>query len=385
MTADGITGSPAGKIDEAGLSVLLVDLAKNFGGTDVRVIQTAKALHGRCRYAVATLADSPLHQRLQEEKLVALPLTFRRGDPRLLWAILKIVRKGGFTVVDAHNFQSQMWGLLAATLSRIPGRIATVHSAYGIVTKGYRGKVQEAVLRLNVRWGCRFITVSEATKSYLSTLGVPETAIRVIHNGVPMPDTPLQLPDYRLRKTLGWSEKEYVIAVVGRLEREKGHDVLLSALQLAVRQNPAIRCLIVGDGRLREALAAQMQTLGLEKFVHFTGFRTDIPEILKAADAFCLPSRSEGLPYALLEACSFRLPLLLTAVGGMKDLFRHFETAYMVPAEDEEALAEGLCWLAEHATMAKQFGNAAYRFVDQNLSIDKMLTDTLEVYHDTSV
>ncbi len=69
----------------------------------------------------------------------------------------------------------------------------------------------------------------------------------------------------------------------------------------------------------------------------------------------------------------------------MKDLFRHFETAYMVPAEDEEALAKGLCWLAEHADMAKQFGNAAYRFVDQNLSIDKMLTDTLEVYHDTSV
>lgn len=364
------------------MRVLLVDLAKNFGGTDVRVIQTAQALQGRYPYAVATLANSPLHQRLVEEKLVARPLAYRRGDPRLLGALLRIIRQEKVSVVDAHNFQSQLWGLLAAKLAHIPNKIATVHSAYGLVTRGYKGKIQEAVLRLNQQWGCRFITVSDATKAYLSGLGVPPTTIRVIHNGVPLAQSVPAQPDYTLRRMLGWREQDYVIAAVGRLEREKGHDLLLSALAQVVPNLPGIRCLIVGDGRLRAELTAQMEALHLQDHVHFTGFRSDIPALLRSVDAFCLPSRSEGLPYALLEACTFRLPLLLTAVGGMKDLFRHRETAFMVAPENEDALAQGLFWLVENSEQAKQLGESACDFVNRNLSVEKMLENTLKVYQD---
>jgi len=169
--------------------------------------------------------------------------------------------------------------------------------------------------------------------------------------------------------------------VVARLEPVKGHTYLIEALSQTVTAYPQLRCLIVGDGRTRPELETQIQKLNLQDYIHLAGFRDDIAELLCASDAFCLPSLSEGLPYALLEASAYRLPALITAVGGMAELFTHQETAFMVPPANSAALAEGIKWLITHPQEAATLGQAAYGYVQQQFNPKDMIAKTLNVYY----
>ncbi len=361
--------------------VLIVDLAKRYGGTEVRVLAIAKALHGQFPYAVATLADSPLHQRLEAARLVALPVPFSRSDPRLLFFLARSIRRAGYGVLDAHNVQSQFWGHLAAMLIRTTKRVSTVHSAYKLEHHGSaKGWLYEQVLRLNAWWGVQFIAVSEAVYAYLQNLGIPSYRIALIHNSIQLPAQSVSERDPSVRKSLGWTEDTYVVVVVARLEPVKGHSVLIEAFSRLATERPQLRCLIVGDGRTRAALEAQVEQSGLQNRVHFMGFCDDIPALLRASDAFCLPSLSEALPYAVLEACACRLPLLVTKVGGMAAALTHHQTAYLVPPSDPNALIEGLGWLMDHPQEAAALGQAGYNLVREKYSLDLMIAKTLALY-----
>ncbi len=360
--------------------ILIVDLAKRYGGAEVRVFDTAKSLHGKYPYAVAVLTNSPLHQRLETAGLTTLPTPYARSDPRQLLFFRRAIRQKGYKILDAHNVQSQFWGHLAA-LTAGAGRVSTVHSAYKIEHNySLKGRLYEQVLRFNLWWGAKFIVVSEAVYSYLQSAGIPPGKISLIHNSFYPPTDPLPGKNHPLLKSLGWDKDIYVIIVVARLEPVKGHTFLLDALKQIEKEHPQIRCLIVGEGRTRGDIETQIRQNNLGKRVHLTGFRDDIPALLSASDAFCLPSLSEGLPYALLEACGQQLPLLVTAVGGMAEFLIHRQTAYLTPPSNPPALADGLRWLLSHPQQATAMGQAAFDDVRRRFNPVDMLEKTLTVY-----
>lgn len=361
--------------------VLLVDLAKSYGGAEVRVLATAKSLHGQHPYAVATLAGSPLHQRLERAGLTSLPVPFGRADGRLVFFLARAIRRAGFQVVDAHNVQSQFWGHLAALAAGVLVKVSTVHSAYRFEHHGsLKGRLYEQVLRLNAGWGTHFVAVSKTVESYIQGLGIAPDKISLIHNSVSPPAQPSTSAALSLLQSLGWEKDVYMVIVVARLEPVKGHTFLLEALSRITPERPQLRCLIVGEGRTRAALESQVQEACLQERVHFTGFRDDIPALLGASDAFCLPSLSEGLPFALLEAGMQRLPLLVTQVGGMAEVLRHGHTAFLVPPADPAALARGLSWLMDYPQAARCMGETASTYLQQCLNLTEMLRKTLAVY-----
>jgi glycosyltransferase involved in cell wall biosynthesis len=361
-------------------AILIVDLAQHFGGADVRVLELARSLHGRYRYAVATLANSPLQQRLTAEGLNVLPVPFSRGDPRTLLYLWHLLRVHRFTVLDAHNPQSQFWGALAARLHGATSLVATVHSSYRAEHgTSPKGGAYEQVLHLNRLCGAQFIAVSESVHSYLRQVGVPESRLRLIYNSLRAPAQPLTRSEHPLLQSLGWDERVYLLITVARLEPVKGHTYLIEALR-QVPDHPALRCLVVGDGRARPELEQQVSAAGLNEHVHFAGFRTDIADLLHASDAFCLASLTEGLPFALLEACLQELPLLLSQVGGMAELLTHRETAFLVPPAEPAALAEGIRWIIEQREAATRTGQAAAQLCQQRFSPEEMMSKTLDTY-----
>ena len=371
-------------LQSASPAVLLVALAKRYGGAEVRVFDLARAFHGHLPYAVATLPGSVLHERLLAAGLNTVPLAYGRGDPRLAWALYRLIRQGGYQIVDAHNPQSQWWGLLAAQFAHVPVRVSTVHLAYGRVqTDSLRGKLYEQVLRLNRRWGCRFVTVSQSIRSYLHDLGVAQVAL--IDNAVDLDALAAPAPDRGWRQALGWGPDTFVVTVVGRLEPQKGHTYLVEALRLARPRCPQLRCLLVGEGRLRPELEQQIAAAGVADVIHLAGFRRDVPALLAGSDAFCLSSLAEGLPYALLEATAQRLPLLVTRVDGMAELLADRQTALLVPPADPQALADGLCWLAQNPPAARALGQAAYDLVRQRFDPQRMVQQTLAVYSESGL
>ncbi len=361
--------------------VLLVALSQGYGGADVRVFDLAKAFHGRISYAVATLHNSPLQQKLDAAGLQTRPLPYARSDPRLLWKIRHLIKEEGFQIVDAHNPQSQFWGLLAAKLTATPMCVSTVHHAYGDVDHiRLRDKLYEKVLLANIRWRCQFITVSQSIYTYLQQVGVKQENLALIHNAIDLPAIAAQIGDNSWRETLDWGEGTVVIIIVGRLEPVKGHTYLLQALQTAVQTHPQLRCLIVGDGRLREEIETEIITRNLSAYVYLAGFRDDVTTLLSGSDIFCMASLSEGLPYALLEASAFKLPFVVTNVDGIAELFTDKKNALLLPVADVQALSDALCQLADNPQERSTLGQSAYDFVQSRLQPERMLADTFAIY-----
>lgn len=361
--------------------VLIVALSKNYGGADVRVLTLAQALHGNRNYYVAALANSPLHKKLSEYHLNVIAVPYGRGDMRTAFFLRNVIRGASIHVVDAHNPQSQFWGLVATLGMRNIKRVQTVHSSYRYEhNNSLKGKLYEQILRLNNYMGSYFIAVSESVQDYLKEIGTAENKISLIHNSIveaPPSDTSILHPLYQ---ELGWNEKNLKIISVGRLETVKGHNLLIEAMREVVKEHTHIRCLIVGDGRLRETLLAQIEKNAMHDYVHLAGFREDIRDLLRSSDIFCMPSLSEGLPYALLEASGAKLPLLVSYVGGMARLLQHKSTAYFFERGNAIALRDAILWFVRNPEEIQRLGHNAFQWQRDSFGLEQMVQRTAEVY-----
>jgi len=369
-------------VDRSALPVpLLVCLSRQFGGVDVRILDTARGLKQReISYLVAVLEGSPLHVALKAEGLAVHAIARGRADPRIVVDLCKLVRRIGATVIDAHNMQSQYWGALAALACRVPCRVATVHSVYRDThPKAGRRHLHEFALYTCRLAGFRFLTVSTTVTEYLRRLGIPSNRIELSWNAISsLPEAPRS---YDLIADTGWPRDAIILGTIGRLEPVKGLDILIDALSgLVAGGDKLTHLLIVGTGRMENQLKQQVSMLGLNKRVHFAGFRQDVTSILTQIDLFCLPSLSEGLPYSLLEASRQGVPTLSSKLDGLTALFHHDETIYFVPASDNAALEKALKLLVSDAALRCRIGEAARNFAAQKLSISRMIDETLTAY-----
>ena len=361
-------------------SVLILDLAKYFGGGQVRVIQLAKMLQSmNYPFCVVVLDKCPMHLKLLEYSLSVKSVSYSRGDPRLILALKKIIKEGGFQIVDTHNPQAHLWGLLTAIVSKNIRVVTTVHGCYGDAEKGWRSVLYNWVVKLNRFYSDKqFIAVSDSVQKYLTVLQVAPEAISYIPNAI-LPDD--SISDVSIQKLTGWSNDIIVVAIAARLEPVKGINHLIAAMAKAVKINPLIKLFIMGEGREKDALLAQVEELRLTDSVYFAGFRQDVSLLLKSVDVFCLASLSEGLPFALLEAATAKLPLVLSEVGGMAEFFEHDYSALMFPSGDEEMLSKHILLLAGNVAMRERLGNAAYQTVEKNFSVGRLLAETIAVYN----
>src|SRR5581483_10223518 len=161
-------------------------------------------------------------------------------------------------------------------------------------------------------------------------------------------------------------EEPGLVLYVGRLNAQKRLDVLLRALA----QVPAARLELAGEGEEEAPLRALARSLGLEARVHFLGVRSDVPALQARAQVFCLPSASEGLPNALLEALAAGTPAVATDIQGSRDVARPEREALLVPPGDEAALARALARLLEDRALAARLALAG-RERARELSLEK--------------
>lgn len=332
-------------------------------------------------YRVAALAGSQLHLDLEREGFSVVPIARGRADPRIAFDLVQIARSFSANVVDAHNMQSQYWAALASLGWHFPSRVATVHSVYREEHPGLgRRELREGALWLCRLRGFRFLAVSTRVEAYLAnTIRARRDRIVLSWNGIERPSEAPAAHD--LRAEAGWPEKTFVLAIVGRLEKVKGHDVLLDALHLLAEDGEQrFRLLIVGSGRDEASLKARVEDLTLGDYVHFTGFRRDIPAILAGLDLLCVPSHSEGLPFIVLEAAQQGLPVLASELDGISDLFSDDKTIFFSPPGDPTALAGRLRNLIGAPERRRRVGRAAKTLVETDLSTTAMIETTLRTY-----
>lgn len=363
------------------LQPLLIDLARRFGGAEVRVLQLAAAFGpGRCQ--VVCLQGSPLAARLKETGFSPLEYHGKKSDPRLAHFLWQFLRQNPAAVIDAHNVQSYLWGALVRKQSL--AAVATVHSSTRMEHPGVlKGWLYETLERLTLPRFDRVITVSQFLCSELRGFGIPADRIHRLPNGILLHAPP---PEARaaarreVRAELGIPTGAPVIGAVGRLEPAKGLDLLLEAVGSLRSSHPELRCVIAGSGSQEALLKAAAQQRGLDGHVCFTGFRADIPRLLSAIDVFVLPSRTEGIPYALLEASAAGLPIAASRVGGIPEIIRDGQAGLLVAPEQAGALAAAIDRLLREPALAAQLGAQAAADTAAQYPLDSMIDGTWQTY-----
>jgi glycosyltransferase involved in cell wall biosynthesis len=169
--------------------------------------------------------------------------------------------------------------------------------------------------------------------------------------------------------------------VVGRLIPEKRIDRFLRALALARAQAPQLRGAIVGDGPERLSLETLARGSGLlPEGVRFLGARSDVTRLLKGADVLVLSSDSEGFPNVLLEAMAARTPVVTTPAGDAARVVVDGETGWVVPFEDEGAMAARLIEAARDPSRARRFGEAGRRRAAERYATSHLAASLREIY-----
>ena len=149
-----------------------------------------------------------------------------------------------------------------------------------------------------------------------------------------------------------------------------------------MRVVPDTRFLIIGEGELHDALARQIKSLGLERHVHLTGFRSDVIGLQKSFDVFAMSSVTEGLGSAMLDAMACGIPIVATRAGGIPEAVVDGTSGLLVGTQDEGALAAAIVRLLKDADLRRRLGAAGRQRVVDEFSIEKMVRDTLRVYEE---
>jgi len=300
------------------------------------------------------------------------------GPLHLGWFLrcLRLVKDEQIDIVHAHEFSAIVCGWIIARLARIPF-VGTVHGKNYFWEKGRRRFAYRIVGKTGT-----LVAVSKDLKQFIvDKVGVPASRIAVVYNGVEPAQSVSEKDIEGVRTELGLRTDDLVIGTVGSLYPVKGHRYLLDAMAAVLKQYPKCFLIVAGQGELEVSLKEQARRLGIEDRVRFLGMRQDVPILLAVMQLFVLPSLSEGLSMALLEAMASGKPVVATNVGGNPELVDHGRTGWLVQPEQAGVLAGGMKHLLEDQPSLSRYGRAAAERIAKLFTVDLMIESYQNLYH----
>lgn len=289
-----------------------------------------------------------------------------------------LLRRHRVELAHSHEFTMAVYGAWAARKAGIP-HLFTMHGG-----RYYAEQLRRRVaLHLAARGSTAVVSVSHNLARHLARdLRIAPSRIVTVPNGVRPPQVLGTVPT--LREQLALDLDDRLVVAVGNLYPVKGHVHLLEALALLATRHPNLHVAIAGRGDLETTLRARARELHVDHRFHLLGLRSDVGDVLAAADVFALPSLSEGVPLALLEAMLSARPVVASAVGEVPAVLGEAGAGLLVSPGDARGLANALDTLLADPATARRMGNAARTRALESYSFDAMLNRYLELYADAS-
>lgn len=293
----------------------------------------------------------------------------------------RILRQRNIKILHSHMFWTSMFASPVARMCGVPVIIETPH-----VREQWR-KGWKASYRIDRAVGrCvnRYIAVSHANARYLAEeKKIPQQKITVIQNGTDLSRfNRAHRPPQGMKADLGFAAVDPVLLLIGRLEPQKGHSVMLQAMPAVLREFPKARLVCIGDGGLLPKLNEQIATLGIQNSARMLGYQSNVPDWLALADVLVLPSFYEGLPLVAIEALAAGKAVVATSVDGTPEVVIDGRTGLLVPAGDSAALAEATCRMLRDTNLRQTLASGGHDFVRRQFTRERQVLETEQCYLD---
>ena len=357
------------------------------GGSERQAVALTRLLKGEGSFEVfaATLNnEGVLRREIEDIGLPAIPefpLTsfFNANFVRQARRCSKYLIENKIDLVHTHDFYTNVFGMAAATLARVPVRIASKRETFGMRSIG-----QEFVEKLAFGRANAIVVNSAAVREHLIKRRAPAGKIHVIYNGLDIArfadidrDRDAAIREFGLPT----DKNIRFIALVANLRHDvKNVPMLLRVAQRMTDTQPNTHFVIAGEGELKAELADLAEHLGVAENVHFVGRCTDVPALLSVSYACVLTSTAEGFSNSILEYMAAGKPVVATNVGGAAEAIEDGINGYLVNSDDDAAMSEWISQLLGDSEMVARCGAEGKRFVVEKFSIDSQLGNTIGLY-----
>jgi sugar transferase (PEP-CTERM/EpsH1 system associated) len=294
----------------------------------------------------------------------------------IFFSLVDYFKKHEIKIVHTNNSGPHFWAGLAALYCGIKVRIHTNHG------RNFGWKNRRAWLdRFSSMISTTLVCVSQdSADKLLASDKINPSKLTVVTNGV---DTDTFSPAEnasQLYSELGLQPDHVVIGSIARFSLDKDQETLIRAFKLVYNNNPKVRLVLVGDGETRSKLELLTADLGLADSIVFTGFRSDIVELLRLFSVYVLSSHTEGLSISLLEAMSTRRPVVATEVGGNPEIVNDGINGLLVRENDVDHLAESLIKTLSDNIFSERLSKAARETVVELFSLKTMADHYQRLY-----
>ncbi|MFL5448557.1 MAG: glycosyltransferase [Gemmatimonadales bacterium] len=368
------------------MRVMFLSTSMGMGGADKQLLSAAQLMHAQghdvCIVSLTELGPMGLEARSQGIRTESLDM--RRGvpDPRGLIRLIRLVRAWKPDVLHSHMVHANLMARVVRLFARIPVVVSTIHNIY----EG--GPLWMAAYRISNGLVDHMTIISEAAADrFVNEHIVPRELLTCVPNGVDTERFRQVAPGTReaLRSSIGVNGR-FVWLAVGRFEIAKDYPNMLHAFAQVCQRDSNAVLLLVGHGSLQPETESLAQSLRLGDRIRFLGVRSDVPEVMAAADGYVMSSAWEGMPIALLEAAAAGLPIVATRVGGNHEVVRDGESGFLVPPRDHEALGRAMLLLMEQTPERRRdMGENGREHVRVHYGLGRVVERWQDLYRQVSV
>ena len=358
------------------INVLFVIVQMKMGGSEHLVWDLVRNLdHNIFKPHVAWFYEE---KPLKEFSDLGIPLFFvpkvKRLDLSTMRQLAKIIQDNQIDVVNAHHFLSMAYSFSGCKIMNKARLIYTEHSEWEIQAISRKWRIAGKIL---LHFTDAVVGISDEVRDCLKdSFHLPERKTHAIPNGVDCNLFSVAQDKKRYKIEYGLDPDDIVLGIVANLKKNKNHIFLLKTFRSLRKKHNRLKLLLIGqgfegdlegsEGDIRSFISSE----NLEDSVLLLGARSDVPDLLKAIDIFCLTSYKEGLPISLIEAMAVGLPLVGTAVEGIKDVIIPHENGFLVKLNDEEQLKHALNRLIEYPSLRQKFGTKSRKLAYQSYALE---------------
>jgi glycosyltransferase involved in cell wall biosynthesis len=358
------------------------------GGSERQALQLLRQLHlsGQCRVHLACLQNRG-SLRTDADQLgigeineYALTSFYDRNFATQLRRVVRFIKEHEIDVVHTHCFYTNIFGMAGAFLAGVPARVTSKGE-----TDGFRTPMQKRAERVAFLLAHRVIANCLVVQNQLIKEGVSPARIIQHYNGLELERLKVK-PALRREEVLAsfglpQDPARRFITIVANLHNPvKDHPTFLRAAARVRAAVPDAAFVIAGEGSLMGSLCELAKQLGIEQDVFFIGRCDNMANLLFASDVGVLSSKAEGFANAILEYMAAGLPVVATNVGGVREAIVEGETGFVVPAGDDEMMADRIIEVLGDSERARQMGKQGKLIVAKKFASEHHLRNTLELY-----
>lgn len=361
------------------LSVAHIETGRHLYGGAQQVVYLLQGLANRgVRNLLIAPQNSEISAAVQSNGSAKVITTRHSGDLSLGFyrETRRILNAEQPKLVHMHSRRgADTLGGLAAKASAVPA----------VLSRRVDNREHPLAIRFKYPLYRQVIGISQAICHVLSEQGVDQTRLHCVHSTVDSDNFDTSTDNRRrarqaLNTEYGIPADHLLLAVVAQLIPRKGHRQLLSVLPAVIARQPKLSLLIFGQGPERDAIAAQIDSLGLAKHVQLAGFKSDLDRDLMGIDIIVHPAEKEGLGVALLKASAAGIPIIAGRAGGIPEIVQHEKNGLLFTPGDNAQLQAALELLINAPLQRQAMGAAGIQIAQNQFSIEAMVDGNLAVY-----